>query len=119
MASTTHDPSAPQLGAAVTSSTEHTDGPLQAEPVHLPGAFALGEGHSPSVANPPSPPSSVSSDDAETARVGSRTAPVLTGDDIRKVAELFELLERWSRMPAANDNVELDLSGGSDPSTAK
>ena len=58
-------------------------------------------------------------DGSDQSATSSAPSPGLTGDDIRKVAELFELLERWSRMPAANDNVELDLSGGSDPSTAK
>jgi hypothetical protein len=103
MSATTSDPSAPRLGSAVTTSTDNPDSSQQAQ------AVAHSEGPSPSVSTPLTPQS------AEVpASSKSRPPPTLmpertlTETDVCDLARLFELLDRWDRLPAANDNVELD-----------
>ncbi len=103
MSATTSDLSAPLVGAPVTTSTDNADSPQQAQ------AVAHSEGPSPSVSSPPSPQSAEA-----VASSTSRSPPTLmpegafTDLDVRALASLFALLDRWDRQPAANDDVEID-----------
>jgi hypothetical protein len=103
MSATTSDPLAPLLGASVTTSTDNADSSQQAQ------AVAHREGPSPSVSTPPSPQSAevVAS---STPRPLPKLLPegAFTDLEIRALASLFALLDRWDKQPAANDNVELD-----------
>lgn len=73
------------------------------------GFDAHSEGPTPSVSTPPSPQSAEA-----VASSTSRSPPTLmpkgafTDLDIRALASLFALLDRWDRQPAANDDIEID-----------